>query len=197
MRRLAVLALVAAGLAGCGGGTKQAVPARPLSGFDGTELGVAPSADFALRDQDGRLVRLSAFRGKLVFVTFLYTHCPDVCPLIATRLNTVLHKLGPERAGVRVLAVSVDPKRDTPDAARRFVRSRALLPQFHFLIGTRRELAGVWRAYRIAVLPGPKGTVSHSAYTLLLDRQGRRRLLYDARTRPAAMLHDLRLLGQR
>jgi protein SCO1/2 len=189
---LGVVLLLAA--AGCGGGgSKQSgPPATAASAFRGAELGgETRSPDFALRDQEGKLVRLSALRGKTVLVTFLYTHCPDVCPIIATSLDTAARGF----RGVRVLAVSVDPRRDTPAAARAFVRARAVGPEFRFLVGTRAQLARVWRAYHIAVQPGPQGTVTHSAYTLLLDRQGRQRVLYDAQVRSAAVRHDLRVLG--
>ena len=67
------------------------------------------------------LVRMSSQRGRFTLVTFLYTNCPDVCPLIAEHLNTALRRLG-ERADTRVLAVSVDPKGDTPAAVRQFRR---------------------------------------------------------------------------
>ncbi len=187
---LGVVLVVAA--AGCGGSKQNAPPATTSSTFRGTELaGGTPSPDFALRDQDGRFVRLSALRGKTVLVTFLYTHCPDVCPIIATNLDTAARGL----RGVRVLAVSVDPKRDTPAAARHFLRARAVGREFRFLVGTRAQLARVWRAYHIAVQPGLKGTVTHSAYTLLIDRRGRQRVLYDAQAKAAAVRHDLRLLA--
>src|SRR5712671_4846475 len=108
MRRLALLLAVAV-LAGCGGTSHPS--ATPASRFHGSLLDPpTPAAPIALHDQAGRLVRLSALRGNTVFVTFLYTHCPDVCPLIADNLNRVLRGLGPKRAATRVLAVSVDPK---------------------------------------------------------------------------------------
>jgi protein SCO1/2 len=190
--RRALLAALVLVLAGCGG---SSVTKHGSSRFDGTELSPPTHAPaIALRDQNGRLVRLSDQRGKIVFVTFLYTHCPDVCPLIASNLNVVLHRLGPARSGARVLVVSVDPKGDTPTSVRRFIHAHALLPQFHYLTGTRAELAPVWRRYHIAASGGPENTVNHSAYTLLVDRQGIERVLYDAQIQPAAVLHDLKLL---
>jgi hypothetical protein len=79
--------------------------------------------NFALRDQDGQTVELSRLRGKAVLLTFLYTHCPDACPLTAVRLNRALAALGPERTRVRVLAVSVDPHGDTRQAVAGFISS--------------------------------------------------------------------------
>ena len=56
---------------------------------------------FALRDQDGQLVRLAGQHGKVALITFLYTHCPDLCPLTAQNLNDVLRSLGPKRRDLR------------------------------------------------------------------------------------------------
>ena len=55
--------------------------------------------DFALRDYHGKIVRLSGQRGRVVLLTFLYTRCPDVCPLLAANLNAVLRSLA-RRSGV-------------------------------------------------------------------------------------------------
>jgi protein SCO1/2 len=185
----ATLAAVAAIAAGCGGGSSQ-----PASPFRGGELEAQSAPDFSLRDQAGREVQLSKLRGRIVLVTFLYTHCPDVCPLIATNLGAAVHRLGRTGADVRVLAISVDPRGDTQAASREFVARHRLPPQFHFLIGSRRELARVWRSYHIAAGRGPENTVNHSAYTLLVDAEGRERALYDARVKPGDVVHDVRAL---
>jgi protein SCO1/2 len=192
LRRIALAVALASLLAGCGGSksTRQSG-----SGFAGTEISPPLAAPpFALHDQHGQLVRLSGLRGKDVLVTFLYTHCPDVCPLIATNLNVALRELGPARRDVRVVVVSVDPKGDTPTSVRRFIRAHRLLPQFHYLTGTRTQLAPVWRRYHIAVAGGPEDTVNHSAYTMLVDASGQERVLYDAQVKPAQVVHDVKLL---
>ena len=118
MHRVALLVAAAALLAGCGSSAKKAEVQPPAKKtFSGGELTPPKQAPpLALRDADGRAVSLAAQRGKLVLVTFLYTHCPDVCPLIASNLNAAVRALGAKRSDVRVLAVSVDPKGDTPGA---------------------------------------------------------------------------------
>jgi protein SCO1 len=152
--------------------------------------------DFALRDQNGRVIRLSQQRGHVVLLTFLYTRCPDVCPLLASNLNTVLRSLPPqERRRVRVLAVSVDPAHDTTRAVRAFVRSHALLPQFHYLVGSRSDLLPVWQAYNLLVEVQSVERVSHSAYVLLIDRTGRPRIYYRPSVDAPAVLRDLRRFG--
>jgi protein SCO1/2 len=130
-----------------------------------------------------------------VILTFLYTYCPDVCPVIAGNLNAALRSAPARRAGLRVLVVSVDPKRDTPTAVRRYARRHRLLPAFHWLLGSRAQLQRVWRSYKVAVLPGPKGTITHSTFQLLIDPQGRERLVYNSTARTADFVHDLRLLA--
>ena len=152
--------------------------------------------DFALRDQHGHVIRLSQQRGRIVLLTFLYTRCPDVCPLVATTLNTVLRSLSrKERAGVRVIAVSVDPAHDTPRAVRAFARSHTLLPQFHYLVGSRSDLVPIWQAYNLLIAVQSVERVSHSAYVLLIDRSGRPRIYYRSTVGAAAVLHDLRRLA--
>jgi len=164
--------------------------------FRGSELNPpASTAAFALRDQDGKLVRWADQRGRFAIVAFLYTECPDVCPLIAANLNKALAKLPPaERSRVRVLAISVDPKGDTPAAVRRYVKAHRLLPQFRYLTGTHAQLAPVWRGWHVAVTPGKLDTVDHSAYEMLVDPQGKGRVVYDAGVQWDDVLHDLRVL---
>lgn len=202
MRRIALipaLAALAVGVSGCGNdGTLTPQPkaaAASQSRFAGHELrGPASAADFALRDQHGRLIRLSAQRGKLVLVTFLYTHCTDICPVIANQLNQALREMYHQRSSVRILAVSVDPVGDTPRAVRAYVREHRLLPEFHYLVGSRGQLTRVWQAYNILVLQRNPESVGHSGYIYLLDRRGKPRVFYSAKATAPQVAHDLRLL---
>lgn len=173
----------------------SAATAGPKLAFRGTALVPPPTApSFALHDQSRHLVSLSPTRGRLTLVAFLYTHCPDVCPLIADQLNIALRSLGTLRSRVRVLAISVDPAHDTQAAVQRFVRVHRLLPEFRYLTGTRKQLAPIWAGFHIAAAPGPNGVVSHSAFELLIDPQGRERVLYDSKVRATDVDHDVRAL---
>jgi protein SCO1 len=195
VRRRGLLVFIASlALMGAGGtGAIAAGVAQPP--FDGPRI-VHPSVtpDFTLRDQNGRLVRLSAQRGKVVVMTFLYTHCPDLCPLTAVHIDEALDRLGARRTGVTVLAVSVDPFGDTPAAVRRFVRSHRLSSQFHYLTGSKQALRRVWRLYDAKSIAVGGTRPDHTLYVLLLDRRGRSRVLFDATATSAAMAHDIRLL---
>jgi protein SCO1/2 len=153
---------------------------------------IAP--DFALRDQHGRVVRLAGQRGKVVMITFLYTHCPDVCPLTAAHVNQVLGSLGSRRSNVAVLAITVDPKGDTRPSVAAFVRSHRLRPQFHYLTGSTKALERVWRVYNVSAVRKGAGDVDHTLYVLLLDRSGKSRVLFDSLAKPAAMVHDVKIL---
>lgn len=148
-----------------------------------------PPQDFTLRDERGRTVRLSDFRGRPVVVTFLYTTCEDTCP---TTASTIRSALDDSRTDIPVLAVSVDPAGDTETRARRFLVRRRLDGRMRFLLGSRAELAPVWKAYGIR----PQGDgFDHSAYVLLVDGQGRQRIAFpfDHLTTDD-LSHDLRLL---
>jgi protein SCO1/2 len=147
---------------------------------------------FALHDQSGRLVRLADERGRWFVVTFLYTHCPDVCPLIANQLNAALREL----PRLSVLAISVDPKGDTHRAVARFIRTHRLLPRFRYLTGTRGQLAPVWAGFHVAATPGAS-IVSHSAFALLVDPTGQERVLYDSQLTGADVVHDMKSLADR
>jgi protein SCO1 len=184
MRRAAIALALLACCAGCGSAAKPA--------FRGTELTPSLRApNFALRDQNGRTVTMAGERGHWTVVTFLYTHCPDVCPLIAANLNGALKDPAGGSAHLHVLAVSVDPARDTPAAVRLYVVQHRLLPAFRFLIGSPAELARVWAAFHVAAQPGPHGTVTHSTFEILIDPQGHERLIYDATVTTADLVHDL------
>jgi protein SCO1/2 len=173
-------------VAGCGGGgvVHAAAPSRRETQPQGrVVLPGTTAADFRLRDQDGRTLALSNLRGKIVLLTFLYTHCVDVCPVIAERLNAVLLQLGRRRAAVRVLAVSVDPHYDTPAAVREFISVHRLLPQFRYLTGSRTHLAPVWQAYNVFVVEKNPDLTAHTASTFLIGRDGRPRMVFPADAR--------------
>lgn len=196
MAAAAAIALVTA--SGCGGhDVKRSIPARHADRATFAGHRVLPdtsAADFSLLDQRGHAVSLSAQRGKLVLLTFLYTRCRDVCPVIADHLQQAVDSLGPERRRVQVLAVSVDPEHDTLRAVRTFVREHRLGREFAYLTGTRTQLQPVWQAYNVLATERNSQTIDHSAPTLLIDARGRPRVYYESTFRAASVLHDLRTL---
>ena len=104
--------------------------------------------DFRLRDQDGRWTTLAQARGKVVVLTFLYSTCHDLCPAQAGEIAQAVGKVG--FAHVMVYGVSVDPVGDTLANVRTFIKLHGLAgAPFRFLLGTRAQLAPVWREYGI------------------------------------------------
>ena len=195
--RAAPLLLIVLVLAACGG-SKAAAPPKVItpkpapSAFKGIKIPPTPAPPIALHDATGRPVSLAAQRGRWTLVTFIYTHCPDVCPLIAANLNQSLRLL--HAKSVDVLAVSVDPKGDTAASVAAYAKRMHLAPQFHYLIGSRAELKPVWARYHVAAVGRNAGLVDHVAYTVLVDPRGNERLLYDAQVKAGMVVHDLRVL---
>jgi protein SCO1/2 len=165
----------------------------------GTDIKNAPAPNFTLINQDGRQVSLSDYKGKPVTLTFLYTRCPDVCPLIASQLAVALDRLGPDAGKVAMVAVSVDPEHDDRLAVQRFNEEHKLAGRFDYLIGSPAQLQRVWQAYYVASQPIPTvgpalGGVLHSSPLFVIDKQGRERVLLDEQFDPQDLVHDLQVL---
>ena len=177
------------------GGTSTSNPDTSQSGLQGTDLGSVPAPDFHLKDQFGNPISLTQFKGMPVVLTFLYTHCPDVCPLTAEKLRVSMQNLGGDAQHVVVLAVSMDPKGDTAAAAQNFSRAHKLGNYFHFLIGAHDELAPVWASYSVdAQAATSSGTVSHSSAIYVIDKEGRERVLFDNDFSSGQLSADLKIL---
>ena len=149
-----------------------------------------PPKDFTLRDQDGKAASLATYRGRVVVLTFMYSTCQDTCPLQADQIRGALDDLGGDAPPA--LTVSVDPSGDTPDRAKSFLLKHALTGRMRFLLGSRAELAPIWKAYGIQ----PQGAeFDHSAYVLLIDKEGRQRIGFPLnQLTPEGLAHDVRLL---
>src|SRR5229473_5572613 len=134
---LAVLVVVVVTILGTrAGGVNSNASANPTpttsaSGLQGTDLGGTPAPDFHLTDQFGKPISLSQFQGKPVILTFLYTHCPDACPLTAEKLHAAMQSLGSQAQQVGVLAVSTDPKGDTKAAVLTFSKAHRMENYWH------------------------------------------------------------------
>jgi len=195
---LAVAVACALGLAGglaLSGGGSRSDPLALTGGFAGALRPPAiPPEDFNLRDQDGRSASLRAYTGQVVVVTFLYSTCRDTCPLIAQQIRGALDQVG---RTVPALAVSVDPAGDTPLGARRFLIKESVAGRMRFLLGSRRELAPIWRAFGIRPQsPATPSRSDHSVDVVLIDKAGRQRIGFPAdQLTPEALAHDIRKLA--
>lgn len=169
--------------------------AGPKSPFKGALRPIARPRDFALHDQDGKLVRTKDLRGKVVLLGPMYTSCRDTCPLVAQQIRDALRDLpGPDDRQVAALAISVDPANDTPESANRFLDTRRVRGYLDFLIGSEAELRPVWKSYGFSEQTAER---EHNSYVVLLDRRGRQRVGFpvDFLT-PESLTHDLKVLLQ-
>jgi len=162
----------------------------PGSQFEGALMPAGVRApDFSLRDQDGKRVSMRALRGKPVAVTFLYTSCRDTCPAQAQTLRGALDLLGHD---VPALAVAVDPPRDTPRSAKAFLSEQRVLGRIDFVLGTRAQLARLWKGFAIQA---QSVTTEHQSRFTLVDKRGYQRIGYPgSEATPERLAHDLRLL---
>ncbi len=169
--------------------------AQPVA-LKGTDLGKEPAPDFTLTDQNGRLVSLSGLRGRVVVLTFLYTHCPDVCPLIADHLRITSEQLGSASDKVAYVAVSVDPEHDTPAAIRTFDGQHHLNGMLIYLNGSREQLQQVWANYYVAsqvIADGPEG-IAHSSRVVVIDKAGNQRANLGSDFDPGDLAFNIRVL---
>jgi cytochrome oxidase Cu insertion factor (SCO1/SenC/PrrC family) len=129
-----------------------ALPAAEQPPMAGTVLPrPLPALDFTLTDQDGAPFRMADTRGKVVIMTFIYTHCGDTCPFITVKLKAARELLGRDAANVVFVAVTTDPKRDTVPVLAAYSRAAGLSGGWHFLTGTEEAVRAVWFNYGVGV----------------------------------------------
>jgi protein SCO1/2 len=200
---------IAAAIAGCGSSSAGDTTTRPgipkgqaetnagnYAGSEATPPQAAPA--LALHNSLGQPVNLAQYKGKAVLLTFIYTHCPDVCPLIVSHLKTAQAQLGPKARGMQIVAVSTDPRGDTPKTVAAFLKEHGMTGRMQYLIGSRKELGQVWKNWNIVVNPAKSGRdlVEHSALIYGIDADGKVTTLYPANFKPAQIVHDVPLLEQ-
>lgn len=190
-RRWALVGSLAVALQ-ASGGVVSAAPPR-LHGDMVWPAGAKRAPGFRLRDERGRLISLAGERGQVVLLTFMYSRCRQLCPIEGRMLAAAERRLGRSTRSL-LLVVSVDPGGDTPATIRRFIGRAGLAgARWHWLIGSRSQLAPVWHAYRIDVQPG--GDIGHSGALFLLDRRGYERAGYAIPFLPNLVAADVRTLA--
>jgi protein SCO1/2 len=154
-----------------------------------------PAPEFVLSGSDGRELRLSRYRGKVVVLAFGFTHCPDVCPTTLGVLARARKELGARAADFQVLYVTVDPERDDAEQMRKYLAG--FDPTFVGGTGSAEQLAAVRREYGIAAEKTAAGGVpgvAHSSFTYLIDRGGSLRALMPYGHGADDYVHDVSIL---
>jgi protein SCO1/2 len=130
---------------------------------------------FELTDHSGKTFPSTALSGHPYAIFFGFTHCPDVCPTTLLEVSNVLRSLGADADRLKVVFVTVDPERDTPEQLRQYLDS--FDPRIIGLTGSEQQVAAVakgWNAFHNKIPEGDGTyTVVHSAYVYLMDRGNR------------------------
>jgi protein SCO1/2 len=173
----------------------------PLPPREPTEIGRRvvnrEVADFKLTDQDGKGFNFASARGKVVLVTFVFTTCPDVCPLFTANFAAIQRQLEEKKIkDYLLLTITTDPERDTAKVLKDYAgRFKADFSRWSFLTGSRADLSRVWKIFGVNVLKTDSGQVQHTSFTTLIDHQGKRRVdYYGDKWREKEVLKDIEWL---
>jgi protein SCO1 len=200
---LLVMVVIAGGVAVLligGPSSRQATGAVSSHGQFRAEGVFSPASSappLALHNYLGQPVNIASYRGRAVLVTFLYTNCPDVCPLITASLHSTLELLGAESSKVQIIAVSVDPRGDTRAAVAAFLARHHMTGRMLYLTGTPHELAPVWKAWGVGSerdVQQPQ-FVNHSGLVYGISASGKRTTVYASNFIPGELAHDVPLLA--
>ena len=153
--------------------------------------------ELALTGHDGKPRTLADFHGKVVVLTFGFTHCPDVCPTTLSEAAQALKQLGPDAKRVQVLLVTLDPARDTSEVLSRYVT--AFDPSFLGLSGDAAATKRVADEFKIYYAPRKGETpgsyaIDHSAQSYVIDAKRRLRLFVNHAQLGEYLADDLRTL---
>ena len=190
------IALALTALAGAYVASRTETPATPVSALILPASNPVPA--FSLLDQHGDGVDQSVFEGQWDLVFFGFTHCPDICPatlqVLAAAKKT--HADNGQQVLPRIVLVSVDPERDTPDIMRDYVG--------YFgddnlgLTGTLDEISkltdGLGIYFEKQAADGENYVVDHSAAVLVIDPNGGFHALFSGPHVVDNYVHDLPLL---
>lgn len=139
-----------------------------------------PVKDFSLTDQAGKPFRFQSLKGKVVLVSFIYTTCPDVCPLITSSMRLVQQGLSPgERESAFFLSITTDPEVDTPEVLRSYAeRYKIDFSRWSLVTGDLQSLIPVWKVFGVRVERKARGLIHHTSLTGLIDKKGVMRFAY-------------------
>jgi protein SCO1/2 len=164
------------------------------AGGDGQLPVIGPSPGFSLTSQDGKPVSLADLRGKVVAVSFIYTQCPDICPMLTQKMVEVQEALGTDFGKkVAFVSITLDPEHDTPEVLKDYAQFWGAKPEgWSFLTGSPEAVRDVTRRYGVFFAKKEDGSVDHTQLTSLIDAEGQMRVQYlGARFDPEEFRQDL------
>jgi protein SCO1/2 len=187
-----LLSLLLAGVAGAASANAGVAPALKAGVFEPPR----PAPEFSLRGSDGAELTLARYRGKVVLMSFGFSHCAAVCPITLATLAEARRSLGKAADAVQVIFVTVDPERD--DAARMKAYMAAFDASFVGATGTPDALAAMRRNYGVTarkqVTSNGGYVMDHSSSIYLIDRTGKLRAQMPYGHSAGDFVHDVKLL---
>ncbi len=159
-----------------------------------------PLPDFSLTERSGQTVTLADLKGKVWVADFFYSTCPGPCPMLSSRLSELQKSLGSDDR-VRLVSISTDPEKDTPELLRQYAERFQAVDRWLFLTGSKAAIHGLAHdgfKLPIAENPGAPEPIIHSTRLILVDQTGAIRGLYDGLAADAAerVARDIRRLLQ-
>lgn len=161
---------------------REASEERPLEGLQ--TFGAVPP--FSFTERDGRRIALSDLRGKVSIINFIYTNCPDTCPIQSAQMRQIQDEFKGEK-DLRSISITVDPARDTPEVLSEYARRFSADPaRWLFLTGEKETIYKfAQEGFRLGALeiphdkrPESGATHTHSPRFVLVDREAQIRGYY-------------------
>lgn len=209
MRKMAILLAICILSAGCTGSTEE------LDMFHGDDLdGDDPEyevEEFSLIAPDGNFTNLSDYEGQVLVVSFIYSRCPDVCPIVSSNLRWVTQQLADDYGtNFSIISVTVDPWWDTQSVLGQYADERNL--SWPHLTGDVAALEPIWESFHVGLQTyentstenesngtsgrhHPDYLVDHSTATIIIDKDHQQRVRWnDTEWEPTLFVEDLQQL---
>ena len=157
-----------------------------------------PLTSFTLTERSGQPLSLADLKGKVWVADFFYSTCPGPCPMLSSRLSDLQKAIGADDR-VRLVSISTDPERDTPEVLRQYAEKFQAKERWLFLTGSKDALQALAQdnfKLPFAEQPGEVDRVIHSTRLILVDQAGTIRGLYEGvgASGVEELLRDLRRL---
>ncbi|MBI2732042.1 MAG: SCO family protein [Aquabacterium sp.] len=197
-RKALLVGLAALCLAAC---DKPGAPVpkaeAPQAKFNAVDItGANYARKLALTDYNGKQRQLADFKGKILFVFFGFTQCPDVCPTTMAELAEVRKRLGADGERLQGVFVSVDPERDTPEVLKAYLQN--MDPSFVGLRGSLEQTEATAQEFKVFYqkVPTKNGsyTMDHTAGAFVFDADGQVRLFVRYGMKVDELTADIRQL---
>src|SRR6266852_7628990 len=140
--------------------------------------------DFTLTTQTGDKLSSADLKEKVLLVSFIFTTCNGTCPATTHRMSQIQEEIKTRglfnNGGVRLLSITLDPVRDTPEVLRGYMKLYDADPaHWTFLTGPSNQVASVVKAWGMWAKPAANGQLDHPSRIFLVDRRGRVREIYN------------------